>query len=241
MERDIDEIKPRKWLVVILILIAIVIGVILINKIITDKKEKERHKETHNIFDIFNFDKIESSFGKDTFNAEFEHYSGSKNGFSVENMLEDVITNNKKNTDKKISIKYNEINTTEPEEIKKLKKDINDWDKFEISINYNENGYVNEIVLELTEKDKSKVIGFNSTFEFYNGTESGFSVKKLLDKVITNNKTNTIITLTIIYKDTNTTDVETIKNLKNNFVDRNDYEVSLNYNDEGYVYQIVIE
>ena len=43
MERDIDEIKPRKWLVVILILIALTISVILINKIITDKKEKDEY------------------------------------------------------------------------------------------------------------------------------------------------------------------------------------------------------
>mgnify|MGYP006333195631 CR=1 FL=1 len=74
-------------------------------------------------------------------------------------------------------------------EIKKLSLD-NGEDIYQMlqSIPANENGFVNGIVLELTEKDKSKVIGFNSTYEFYNGTESGFSVKNLLEKVITNNK-----------------------------------------------------
>lgn len=239
MERDIDEIKPRKWLVVILILIALVISVVLINKIITDKENNKKNNQS--IFDIFNINNIESSFKKDSFNSDFEFYTGSKSGFLLENMFEKVITNNKKNTNHKVSIKYNEINTNNPEEIKDLKKDIKDGDKFEVSINYDENGYVNEIVLELTEKDMTEVKWFNTSYETYNGTEWGTTIKDLLEKVITNNKTNPDRILTIIYKDINTTDVEEIKNLKSRFDDWTDYEVSLNYNEEGYIYQIVIE
>lgn len=236
--RDIDEIKPRKWLVVLLILIALVISVVLINKIITDKENNK--KDNKGMFDIFNINNIESSFKKDSFNSDFEFYTGSKSGFLLENMFEKVITNNKKN-ERKVSIKYNEINTNNPEEIKNLKKEIKDGDKFEVSINYDEKGYVSEIVLELTEKDMTEVRWFNTSYESYNGTEWGTTVKDLLEKVITNNKTNPDRILTIIYKDINTTDVEQIKNLKSRFDDWTDYEVSLNYNEEGYIYQIVIE
>jgi len=236
--RDIDEIKPRKWLVVLLILIALVISVVLINKIITDKENNK--KDNKGMFDIFNINNIESSFKKDSFNSDFEFYTGSKSGFLLENMFEKVITNNKKN-ERKVSIKYNEINTNNPEEIKNLKKEIKDGDKFEVSINYDEKGYVSEIVLELTEKDMTEVRWFNTSYESYNGTEWGTTVKDLLEKVITNNKTNADRILTIIYKDINTTDVEQIKNLKSRFDDWTDYEVSLNYNEEGYIYQIVIE
>ena len=241
MEKDIDEIKPRKWLVVILILIAIIISVILINKTITDKKEKENKKENNSILDIFNINKIENSFKKESFNSDFEFYTGSKSGFLLENMFEEVITNNKKNPDTLVSIKYKEINTTDPNEIKNIKKSINSGDKFEVSINYNEDGFVNQIILELIEKDMSKIKYFNSSYESNSGTEWGTSIKSLLDKVITNNKTNPERILTIIYKDTNTSDVELIKNIKSNFDDWTKYEVSLNYNEEGYVHEIVIE
>jgi len=156
-------------------------------------------------------------------------------------MFEEVITNNKKNTENLVSIKYNEINTTDPEEIKNIKKGINSGDKFEVSVNYNEKGMVSEIVLELTEKDKSKIRGFNSSYESFNGTEWGTRVKDLLEKVVINNKTNPDRILTIIYKDTTTSDVEQITNLKSNFDDWTDYEVSVNYNEEGYIYQIVIK
>ena len=86
--------------------------------------------------------------------------------------------------------------------------------EYTTNINYNEKGYVSEIVLELTEKDMTEVRWFNSSYESYNGTEWGTTVKDLLEKVITNNKTNPNRILTIIYKDVNTSDVEQIKNLK---------------------------
>jgi len=241
MEKDIDEIKPRKWLMVILILIALTIVVILVNKIVSDKKEKDKNKESHSVFDIFNFSEFKTSFDIEAFNSDFEFYTGSKSGFLLENMFEEVITNNKKNTENLVSIKYNEINTTDPEEIKNIKKGINSGDKFEVSVNYNEKGMVSEIVLELTEKDKSKIRGFNSSYESFNGTEWGTRVKDLLEKVVINNKTNPDRILTIIYKDTTTSDVEQITNLKSNFDDWTDYEVSVNYNEEGYIYQIVIK
>ena len=238
MKKDIDEIKPRKWLVIILILIAIIISVVLINKIVTDRKENK--KESSNIFDKINNNKIENTLNKYEFNSKFERYSGSQSGFFLEDMFDILIIHNKK-YDKKVTLKYNEINTTDTEEIKNIKQTIKNGDKFEVSINYDENGLVYEIVLELTEKDMSEARSFNVHFEMYSGTERGLSLRNLLDNVITNNKTKPERILTVIYKEVNTTDVEAIKNLKSRFSDWTQYEVSLNYNEEGFVYQIVIE
>ena len=241
MEKDIDEIKPRKWLVLILILIALAISVVLINKIVTDRKTKEDKKEHTSILDKINIDNIGNVIKKEEFNSKFERYTGSQSGFFLEDMFDILITHNKKYQDYKVVLKYNEINTTEPEEIKTIKKGIKRADKFEVSVNYNNEGLVYEIVLELTEKDMSEVRRFNSIYEIQTGTKIGISVKNLLDDVITNNKTKPERILTIVYKDVNTTDVEAIKNLKSRFSDWTDYEVSLNYNEEGFVYQIVIE
>lgn len=240
MEKDIDDIKPRKWLVVILILVALSISVILINKIVTDRKENS--KKDNNIFNIFNgFEGIESSFKKDSFNSNFEFYMGSKSGNSLNNLIDEIITNNKKNKNHLVTVVYKEINTTDSEIIKTIKDNIKTFDKYEISLDYDDKGFVNKITVELKEKDMSEVREFNLSYEMYTGTEYGTSVKNLIDKVITNNKTNSNRTLTIIYKDTNTSDVETIKNLKQKLDDWTKYEVSLNYDEEGFINQIVIE
>jgi len=239
MEKDIDEIKPRKWLVVILLLIAIAISVVLINKIVIDRKENKK-ENNNNIFDKLHTN-TNNTFDKDSFNSKFERYTGSESGFFLEDLFDITITNNKKYPDKKVAIRYNEINTTDPEEIKSIKKGIKNGDKFEVSVNYNKDGIVFEVVLELTEKDMSEARGFNSSYEMYSGTEIGISVKNLLDKIITNNKTKPDRILTIIYKDVNTSDVQQIKNIKSRFADWTEYEVSLNYNENGFVYQIVIE
>ena len=241
MEIDIDEIKPRKWLVVILILIALVISVILINKIVKDKKVNESNKESNSIFDKLNINNIENTINKVEFNSKFERYTGSESGFFLEDMFDILITHNKKYQDNKVMLKYNDYNTTNPDEIKKVKQGIKRGDKFEVSVNYNDEGLVYEIVLELTEKDMSEVRSFNSLYESHTGTKIGISLKNLLDDIITNNKTKPERILTVIYKDINTNDVEAIKNLKSRFGDWTEYEVSLNYNEEGFVYQIVIE
>lgn len=241
MGRDIDEIKPRKWLVIILILIALTISVVLINKIVNDRKTNEDKKGNTSILDKINIDNIGNTINEYEFNSKFERYTGSQSGFFLEDMFDILITHNKKYQDNKVVLKYNDINTNDPEEIKTIKKGIKRADKFEVSVNYNDEGLVYEIVLELTEKDMSEVRSFNSSYEIQTGTKIGISVKNLLDDVITNNKTKPERILTVIYKDINTTDVEVIKNLKSRFSDWTDYEISLNYNEEGFVYQIVIE
>lgn len=238
MQRDIDEIKPRKWLVIILILLAIVITILLINKIIIDKKNNDNKQDS--IFDLLNINNIESTFQKDSFNRDYEFFVGTKSGTSLSTMIDEIVTNNKKNKDHLLTVKYKDINTTDVEIIKNIKDSVKTFDKYEISVDYNEKGYVDIITIELKEKDKSEARGFNAYYEMYSGTEYGSSIKNLLDKIITNNKTNQNNILTVIYKDTNTIDVETIKSLKKQFDTWEEYEVSLNYNEDGFVYEIVI-
>lgn len=81
---------------------------------------------------------------------------------------------------------------------------------------------------------------FNGALELYVGSNSGNLVKSLLDKVITNNKTEER-KITVKYYDTETQDTTTIKNIKMGLEDFDDFEVSLEYDKEGYVYLVVIE
>ena len=81
---------------------------------------------------------------------------------------------------------------------------------------------------------------FNATLELYKGSQKGASVKRLFDEVITSNKKDER-KITVNFIETETQDVEVIKNLKSNIVDFDNYEISFEYDAEGYIYKAVIE
>ena len=150
---DNNELKPRRWLLVLLLVIAIAIVIVLLNKLITDYNERKKNDESNGISNIVNeqiekgnemFDKFEV----ESFNSTYELDVGENYGLSVKRTLDKVITNNKKNTNNVLTVVYEDISTTDPEEIKKLKKNFDDWTKYEVSVDYDENGYVNKITIE---------------------------------------------------------------------------------------------
>ena len=230
-----DDIKPRKWLQIVLIVIALGIFVVLANKFITDVKE--RNKNRKNIFDIFDA----SSISKDAFNSTFEYNSGSRLGFLLTGLFDDIISSNQKNPDHLVTLIYGEYNTTDANEIRQIKYSIQSGDKFEVILDYDDNGFVNKITLELTEKDKSKIESFNRTFEIDAGTHYGVSTGSVLDDVIQNNNTNKDHLVMVVFGSTKTTDVTKIKNLKKKFDTWTKYEVSVEYDDAGYVNKLIIE
>ena len=89
--------------------------------------------------------------------------------------------------------------------------------------------------------DKQKVHSFNSTFEMRSGTKSGFFVKNLFDDIVTNNKTNKEHIVTLVFNENKTSDVDNIIDLKKSLSDSTEYEVILDYDDNGYVYMITVK
>lgn len=81
------------------------------------------------------------------FNGVYEMYSGTQSKFFVTSLLENVVTNNKKYEDKKITVIYNDINTTIPDEITSLKQELPDKD-YEVVLDYNDSGYIYQITLQ---------------------------------------------------------------------------------------------
>lgn len=88
---------------------------------------------------------------------------------------------------------------------------------------------------EMVEKDS-----FNFQFNSAAGTKSGFLLKSTLDKVIKSNKTNSR-QVTLVYNGNSTTNENEIIEIKHELVERDDYEVSVNYDDDGYVFEIVVK
>jgi len=76
------------------------------------------------------------------FNNSYEMYTGTKSGMSVGRLIDEVSTNNKKDKNHQITIKYKEIETQEPEKMKELKKQLDDWTKYEVTFEYDENGFI---------------------------------------------------------------------------------------------------
>lgn len=82
---------------------------------------------------------------------------------------------------------------------------------------------------------------FNWSFEAYSGSKYKSSVEIVLDNVVTNNKTNKELLVTVAYKDNETTDPDTIIEIKHSLIDRRKYEVKIDYDEYGYVNKITIE
>lgn len=240
-----DEVRPRKWLLVVLIIVAIGLVIFLLDGYVSNKKSDEEKfldffGGFKDLFDVTDFD-------KSSFNTTFEFKSGTRMGASVLSLLDDVITNNKTNKKHIITVIFGDLNSSDPNEIKNSKKNIDNFTDYEVSIDYDKDGYVNSVTIEVIEKEETisqfDIMSFNSKYEsFYSGTTNGRAVNNMLDDIITNNKTNKERTIRVIYGNINTVDESEIRNLKKSFGDVwNDYEVILDYDDIGFVNQITIE
>ena len=238
-----NELKPRRWLLVVFIIIAIIIVIVLLNKLTNNNKKGF----TFDIFGIFN-NQIVSSF-----NSSYEFRAGSQQGSIVLDLLEEVVKNNKKNKDHIIDIFYKESLTNDTNEIKNIKTNIDRFNKYEITLDYDEQGYVNKITIEQIENDEENGINdiiekakdnpdsFNQTYEVHTGTNHKGVIGWVIDDVITNNKKNSNHIITIIFKDKSTTDPTEMLDIKKSLDKWKEYEVILDYDENGFVNKITIE
>ncbi len=79
------------------------------------------------------------------FNMQLESYNGTqtKNGVSI--LLDNVVTKNKTEADHIITVIFNQINTSVPDEITAIKQSLEDNRNYEVSLEYDTNGFVNQV------------------------------------------------------------------------------------------------
>ena len=153
---DESEIKPRKGLMIVLIIIALVIVVVLANKVITNHQNKQKNGGVLDLFkENFNID-----INKEAFNKRFEMFTGTQDYDEVARLLDNTITSNKKN-DKKINVVYNGEDTNNPEEIKNIKSSLSQSRSYEVSLDYDEDGYINKMTIEIG-RSEFEANSFNS-------------------------------------------------------------------------------
>lgn len=100
------------------------------------------------IYNIFRNFGSESDFNINLFNSKYEFVSGKKTGISISHTLDDIVTNNKKNKDHKITVIYKDITSNEELKIKEIRDKLSDWTDYDVSLNYDNSGYVNKITIK---------------------------------------------------------------------------------------------
>ena len=81
---------------------------------------------------------------------------------------------------------------------------------------------------------------FNGTLELYKGSNSGSSLKRLFDEIITSNKKEDKL-IVVKYAQIETQDTEEINNLKLSIKDSNNFAVSFDYDEKGYINKVTIQ
>lgn len=184
-----------------------------------------------------------SSFGvsKNEFNLNYNN--GRQAGAFVEDDIADIIESNKKYSDKKITVKYEDTETSDPDEITELKKSMDFSIYYEITLDYDKDGYLCCYTIEKAAKTAQEIESEKTSFNLYyhSGTLYGNSIGYQLDKVIESNKTNSERKITVKYDGTETTNPDEIVKIKDKLESFGDYEVSFDYDSDGFITNFIIE
>ena len=97
---------------------------------------------------INNIDEGHSKIEVDEFNFDLEAYSGTQYGSSVSKLLDNVITKIKKNADHSITVTFGTTKTSKTDEIITIKKQLDRTLQYEVSLDYDSNGYINKVTIE---------------------------------------------------------------------------------------------
>lgn len=81
---------------------------------------------------------------------------------------------------------------------------------------------------------------FNYSYEIHAGKSSSFFIVNTLDDIVTNNKTNKKHIIAVSYKDITTTEEKEIKSIRNSLDSYLEYDVSLDYDDDGFINKFTI-
>lgn len=133
--------------IAIVFIFFIVIFVMLFSRVFSANKQAD--KISNGVNDVF--DKVMEEADKqqvDMFNSSFELYVGTKSGFRVGSLLDKVSTNNKKEPEHVITVIYNDITTTIPDEIISIKQSLESSKDYEVSFDYDTTGFINKVTIK---------------------------------------------------------------------------------------------
>ncbi len=99
-----------------------------------------------------NMSSFRSSFERDSFNNTFEMYSGTTTKFHIDYLLDNIVTNNKKNSFHTITVVCDDVSTSDPDEIVRVKQSLKEMPtQYEVSFDYSD-GFIYKVVITEIEK-----------------------------------------------------------------------------------------
>ena len=87
---------------------------------------------------------VEDKIKKDAFNFQFAYDNGEKSAFFLKSTLDTIIQSNKTN-ERKVFLNFNGNETLDESEIINIKHSLDG--NYEVSFNYDEDGYINKIIV----------------------------------------------------------------------------------------------
>lgn len=88
------------------------------------------------------------TFDIDKFNSSYEMNTGKTSGFFMTGTLDDVVTNNKTNKKHKIVVEYKDISSSKEDDIKQIRDSLSSSRYYDVSLDYDNSGYVNKITIK---------------------------------------------------------------------------------------------
>ncbi len=83
-----------------------------------------------------------------SFNISIQNLQGTQTQFMLSHYLDEIVTSNKTNKEHFITVVYNETSATEENEIVEIKHSLDENKKYEVSLDYDEIGYINKVTIK---------------------------------------------------------------------------------------------
>lgn len=185
--------------------------------------------------------KVENNITPSEFNSGY--HNGRTEGEDVEKDLSKVITSNKTNKSIKINVEYNGKATSDPDEITEIKKSIDLDSYYEITLDYDNDGYISKYKIEVAEKTQTEKSQDAHDFNFYfnRGSRYGFHIGYDLERIITSNMEHPDKQIYVKYNETETNEKEEIKSIKSKLGTHVQYNIEFEYDADGYINKYIIE
>ena len=211
------------------------------SNVVENKIENEvENKIENNTSNVVN-NKVEEKITSSKFNSEY--HNGRTKGEYVEKDLSNVITNNKTNKNIIIEVKYDSRATSNPEEIAEIKKGLDLESYYEITLDYDAEGYICSYTIEAVQKNQKEKSNNAKTFNFYfyRGTKTGFHIGYDLERIITSNIDNSDKQIYVKYNDIESNEKSEIKSVKGKLGTYTNYNIEFEYDEDGYINKYIIE
>lgn len=186
---------------------------------------------------LFNMTRTKYNYGS------FTSLQGEQSGFYLRGKIDDVITNNKQPSQyASMEVVYNGKTYKTENELDELKNSLSNDSimRYQVSLDYDGNGVTTKITIKDIDIEEQDITPdkFNMGYISLQGTHTGINSR--IDEAITSNKTHPNHIISVIYNDKTYTTEEEIIELEKILDKWTEYYYSVNYDENGYVNQIII-